>query len=327
MANIYPNNNAALFGAWILANSNIRVTPARKIQIQTIITQAQTGGYVAQLYYSEFIAYTNQWYAQYLQYNNQEPAIIPTTYDPLTTAWLAALGTAPAQQTIYSVDAFFRQLRADGNLLLDYFFLFAQDNQANAWIDLINPTLYAVTEHNTPTWNANQGYTGNGTNMYLSVNYIDSTSGTNYTLNNAMFGAYTRSTLAAASKSLMGSDDGTNYNYIYQRYTGNLMINIINGYASYNPANTLTQGNFLLQRTANNAINIYREGVSLGTNNAASTGLSSKQDYIMAVNNNGTPIDYNNNQYTCAYKGSGAINPVTFNSAVNLLMTNLGAHY
>ena len=146
MANIYPNNNAALFGAWILANSNIRVTPARKIQIQTIITQAQTGGYVAQLYYSEFIAYTNQWYAQYLQYNNQEPAIIPTTYDPLTTAWLAALGTAPAQQTIYSVDAFFRQLRADGNLLLDYFFLFAQDNQANARIDLINPTLYAVTE-------------------------------------------------------------------------------------------------------------------------------------------------------------------------------------
>jgi hypothetical protein len=162
MANIYPNSTASAFCAWILANSNIRVTTGRKIQIQNVQTAANTAGYVTQLYYEQFIAYTNQWYEQWLPYVAMQPYIAPPTVSTYTTAWLAALPNVPTQATQYAVDAFFKQLVADGNMLLDYFFLFAQDNQPNNKISLINPTIYLITEHNTPTWTANLGYTGNG---------------------------------------------------------------------------------------------------------------------------------------------------------------------
>ena len=327
MANIYPNNNAALFGTWILANSNIRVTPARKIQIQTIITQAQTGGYVAQLYYSEFIAYTNQWYNQYLQYNAQQPAApAPITYDALTTAWIAIV-SSPSQQTIYSVDAFFKQLRADGNLLLDYFFLFAQDNQANARIDLMNPTLYAATEHNAPTWTANEGYTGNGSNMYLSINYTDSINGSNVTLNSETIGYYTRKIIASSTAQDNGAGTTTIFTQILSNYTGGLSEWYLSSGSGGSVTNNITQGTIAAQRTASNATAMYKNGVQIGTSTAGSRALVNKNDYCMADNNNGTPAYYGTNQYAAYFKGSGAINMVTFNSAVNLLMTNLGAHY
>ena len=120
--NIYPNTQCANFCTWLIANSNIRLTPARKIQVQNVQTAANTGGYVTQLYFESFVAYTNRFYQQYMQYITQYPAAPqPTSYDAMTIAWLAVV-SSPSQQTIYSVDAFFKQLRADGNLLLDYFF-------------------------------------------------------------------------------------------------------------------------------------------------------------------------------------------------------------
>ena len=82
-----------------------------------------------------------------------------------------------------------------------------------------------------------------------------------------------------------------------------------------------------IYRTASNVTAIYQNGININNGTSASTVLSTNNDYILAYNNAGTPTGYAINQIACAYKGSGNINPVTFNSAVNLLMTNLGAHY
>ena len=325
--NIYPNTACGTFCTWILANSNIRVTPQRKIQIQNVQTAANSGSYVTLLYYESFVAYTYRFYGSYLQFQALQPnAPSPTTQDALTTAWLAVVSN-PAQQTIYAVDAFFKQLRADGNLLFDYCFLFAQDQQANAKIDLMNPTLYSITEHNTPTWTANQGYTGNGTNMYLSANYIESVNANNWTNNSSIYGAYGRVAGGAADKWIMGTSGTVISSAMVVRYTDNNMYGHNDDTTAVSKPNTNTQGLFLSQRTASNVQQIWANGVSLGTGSTASGALINKNDYFLAYNNNGAPAGYDTNQIALALKGSGAVNPITLNSAVNLLMTNLGAHY
>ena len=327
MANVYPNSTTGAFCKWLLANSLIRLTSPRKVQVLNVQTAATNGTTVTQLYFEEFCNYTNRFYWEWQQYIAGQPAS-PTSsgLDAMTTAWLA-VATAPAQQTIYAVDVFFKQLRADANLQLDYFFLFAQDQQVNAKIDLINPTLYAITEHASPTWAANLGYTGNGSTMYLSVNFKDATNAVNYTTNNGMFGFYGRKVLTAAAIFDMGSYDGTNESNMRVNYTGGLTYFNVNTNNSQNVASSNTQGLMIAQRTASNLTTMWKNGLSAGTGATASNGMSTVIDNIMCSNQNGTPTSYNTNQYTIACKGSGAINMVTFNSAVNLLMTNLGAHY
>jgi hypothetical protein len=230
-------------------------------------------------------------------------------------------------QTIYSVDVFFKQLRADGNLAIDYLFLFAQDQQANARISLFNPTLYNATEHNTPTWTANQGYTGNGSNMYLSLNFIDNTNGVNFASNNASMGCYLRQSVGTTNKINFGTYAG-NSTYISATFiTGIFYANIQSSTYNSSIGSVGTQGLFTSVRTGSTATQQWVNGLQVKTGTDASTGLNNIQDYVLAGNNGGTPAYYDTNQNAMIYKGSGALKQNLLNSAINLLMTNLGAHY
>jgi len=67
---------------------------------------------------------------------------------------------------------------------LDTFAVFATDGNSNfALIDWKRLSLY--TQVNSPTFTTNQGFQGNGTSSYISTNFIPSTAGINFTLNNA----------------------------------------------------------------------------------------------------------------------------------------------
>jgi hypothetical protein len=324
---IYPNYPCYLYCQWLLNSSYQRFSVSQTALINTISTAALAGSSVTTAQYNLFLYYTSPYYRTYEQWLAQQPATaLPGSLDSLTTAWLASV-TSPAAITTYAVDAFFKQLRADGNLALDYFFLFAQDNQANSRISIINPTLYSVTEHASPTWTSFRGYTGNASNMYLQANFNSSANGVNYTTNSGMFGVYARLLVAAGSKNVCGTNDNT--------YNEQLGLNNGGGVTYYSSNNGLfpstpysnTQGLFVCNRTASNSFSLVRNGVVLATNSGVATGLCSKNDTFLAYNNNGSIQDFDNNQIACSFKGSGSINQVTFNSAVNLLMTNIGAHY
>lgn len=325
--NIYPNASAANFCSWLLSNSGNTITAPRKVQVNQIISAFNSNSYVTLSVYNQYVQYTNQFYSQYLQYQAQQPNLpINASLDSLTTLWLSYV-SSPSLATVYAVDAFFKQLRADGNLLFDYIFLFAQDVQANANISLINPNLYSVTTHNSPTFLANAGYTGNGTTAYLSSNFIASSNASQYTLNYNCWGVYTRNVIAVTGQSEMGAYDGTHRLILQTRLNATTlgMYNDNNAQSTF--SSTATQGLFSINRTASNAVAPWRNGVSYGASTAAPVALTSTADYFLAYNNNGTPSSYSTNQIALAFRGNGAINQVTFNSAVNLLMTNLGAHY
>jgi hypothetical protein len=67
---------------------------------------------------------------------------------------------------------------------LDTFAVFATDGSSDfALIDWIRLTQYTAV--NSPTFTTNEGFQGNGTSSYIDTNYNPSTSGVNYTLNDA----------------------------------------------------------------------------------------------------------------------------------------------
>jgi hypothetical protein len=67
---------------------------------------------------------------------------------------------------------------------LDTFAVFATNGNIDfALIDWKRLTDYTAVD--SPTFTTNQGFTGNGTSSYIDTNFNPSTSGVNYTLNNA----------------------------------------------------------------------------------------------------------------------------------------------
>ena len=80
---------------------------------------------------------------------------------------------------------------------MDAFWCFAQENNddSEALINWINP---GTTDADNPTgtsWTTLEGYTGNGTDDYISTNWISDTHGSNYVLDSATFGIYVRNNL------------------------------------------------------------------------------------------------------------------------------------
>jgi hypothetical protein len=102
---------------------------------------------------------------------------------------------------------------------LDTFAVFATDGDSDfALIDWKRVTDYTAV--NSPTFTTNEGFEGNGTSAYIDTNYNPSTSGVNYTLNDACFGgvkninisntAYFLGCSINARNSLRGSGSGAN---------------------------------------------------------------------------------------------------------------------
>lgn len=74
---------------------------------------------------------------------------------------------------------------------LDALYVFATDGDSDyATLNFVAPSSFQATKVNSPTFTANEGFTGNGSSAYLDTNLNASTDTTNYTQNDASFGGY-----------------------------------------------------------------------------------------------------------------------------------------
>ncbi len=74
---------------------------------------------------------------------------------------------------------------------LDAFYLFATDGDSDyATLNFVAPSSFQATKTNSPTFTANEGFTGDGSSAYLDTNLNAQSDTTNYTLNDASFGGY-----------------------------------------------------------------------------------------------------------------------------------------
>lgn len=189
-------------------------------------------------------------------------------------------------------------------------YMLAAHARAAAKINWKNPGTFDLTEVDggNLTFDADLGFTGNGTSSYLKTGFNPATAGGQYALNSAHLGVY--STTAAQGDTIeIGARVGVNNDQcsLLLRNTSDVANVLLNqDSAALAPASTDGSGHFIGARRASNDIEIYRNGASLSQSGLlASQTVPSLEFYIGARNNNGTAGVFSSRQLSMATIGSG----------------------
>lgn len=248
--------------------------------------------------------------------------------DSVVKNWIAQHGIKPSKAYIDALNNLAIGLRSDGNLaLLDRLWIFSTEQQTQARVSIVNPTSAALTENNAPTWTAKQGYTGNGSTMYLDMNYTPSVHGSNYTQNSSCIFIYNRTSRAANANIEMGCNDGTRVSNVRARFTADFIRGTHNSGSAVNASATISDsaGFTSIVRDASANVKFFKNGAQVGTTVAnVSTGLPTNDFFVFASNNSGTAGNFSSDQISIVGIGGGGINQATLYTRIQTFATAIG---
>lgn len=184
---------------------------------------------------------------------------------------------------------------------LDMLYLHDLPNSADALRCLIDPTRTA-TAVNSPTFTANQGFTGNGSTSYINTNYAP-TDGTNWALNSASMGAWVRTAASAGTRGLIASSDSNAYAYLASDNNQIEFANLNSISATWLTASFPT-GLLAVNRSGASAQQVYADGVSRNSNTLSSGSFVSSRDlYVLCINSNGSASSFSDAQVSASFAG------------------------
>lgn len=217
---------------------------------------------------------------------------------------IAAMTTTPDSTRQGHINTLITGLKADGVWAkLDELWVMAAHAEQAALLGWKRAK--DLTAVNAPTFEVDRGFTGNGTTSYLNTNYVPSTDGVQYTLNDASFGVYSR-TDGMSDPNDMGVVS-THRALLNIRRLNGQGISEINSLGITNRvlfANSVSTGLIVSRRTASNAIQFLINGSSAATNSEVSTGLPGHAFFVGTFNNAGTPGSFSTRQYAAAFVGA-----------------------
>jgi hypothetical protein len=174
----------------------------------------------------------------------------------------------------------------------DRFYLLANETAEASVYDLCDSALARrCTAVNSPTHNAFEGFTFNGTSNYLNTNYNPDTQGVNYTLNNCGVGIYIRAVPASVvtAKIVTGVRVGTTNYLSFTPTYNNLTYYLLNSNALTRIEVAVTNNPYYISATRNSNLPAglfgyinYSTLTSAGTNNT--NGIPDGNIYIGARN-------------------------------------------
>jgi hypothetical protein len=250
--------------------------------------------------------------------------------------WLTQIPTPlPTQEFIKDLSDMVKALKGAGIWSkLDRFWVLAAEQASHGLVSVRNPNnIYSsvwptsASTVNSPSFQANRGYTSNGTSSYINLNYNTSTQGVNYTLNSACFGIWNRTSFGAGSSGIAigGSDGGAGTNYIQPASSGFGIVAKMNGSTLFSQGSQTTQvGLLVLDRTSSSADHIWINGSLVKTNSDTSQAVYNANQYVCCYNGNGSPASFFTGQLSLAFYGSGTINQNTFYNILQTFATKRG---
>lgn len=212
------------------------------------------------------------------------------SFDPEAATLFAAMSPAPSAARQELINAWFVGIKADFNVasiseIFDIFYMLAAHDSQAAGLNWVNPATFALSPVNSPTFEVDRGYTGDGSSSYLNTGWTPSTDGVRYTLNNASMGVYSRTNLNVNTVEI-GAASGLQTSRILMRTAGNLNVGI-NRNAGFGVAVADSLGLAVGDRSASNSTRAYKNGVDVGGETNASTSLVTQSLFLCATNNDG----------------------------------------
>jgi len=218
---------------------------------------------------------------------------------------IAAGGTvSTGRRTV--VNSLIVGLKADGIWTkLDRLWIFAAENSFSALVDLV--ALDGATAIAAPTFTADRGYAGNGSNSYIRTFFRPATLGIAWTLNAAHIAVWDNTNRAEALVIATGAydstlGDGGTYSDLAPYYSGGLRFRI-NGTTAPIITNSTSQGFFIGQRNDSSTIEGFYNGVSRGTGATSSTNMVNLPIYICARDDDATPAFFSTDQISMTSYG------------------------
>jgi hypothetical protein len=167
---------------------------------------------------------------------------------------------------------------------LDALYILATNNTTTAALNLCG-TSYSLVTLNSPTFAADQGYTGVGgvgcnasTCGLLNTQFTPNSATTpNFSQNSASFGAYDRTLSTTANAAvIIGSRASTSQNYFQIESSAGVFGAEITGNSfTLSGSNANHQGAYVLTRTGASTTALYKNGsTTLGTGTSASTTVT-----------------------------------------------------
>lgn len=246
-------------------------------------------------------------------------------YEGESLSLFSAMTTQPNDTRKRAINKFIKRLKDNGTWnLLDTLWVMAAHDQQASRLNWKSPGTYTLTEVNSPTWTLDQGYTGNGSSMYLDTGFNPSSNGVNFILNSGCLSVYCR-TNVSESLNMAGSNDGTQAILISGRNATNTATGRVNCNTNASAASTDSRGFWSVVRTASNAQAIFKNGSSVVTDGTASSAIPNLALYILAINSSGSPAQYGTRQLSVAGVGSGSISQSDFSNAIEEYMDAIGS--
>ncbi len=164
---------------------------------------------------------------------------------------------------------------------LDAFYLFATDGDSDyATLNFVAPSSFQATKTNSPTFTANEGFTGDGVSAYLSTNLNASTDTTNYTQNDASFGAYAWNEVAGTGHYPITADD-LSTRLRFAASSGGNRINHLSTPSPRGDISTNKTGLIGMNRTSSTAWEGLDESGSINTGYGGNSKLLQDRNFVI----------------------------------------------
>lgn len=195
-------------------------------------------------------------------------------------------------------------------------------------VSLVYPTSTLAEAVNGLPWTQFLGNQGNGIDQYMNLHFNPSTDGGSiFTQNDAGLSVYSLTDFNGF-KCDMGCFNAA--------YTAGAGVDIReadqfftflndNGSGATGIANTTSIGFFTEVRVDASTINVYKDGVFLGTKSRASSALPNAEMFGNARGDSGVPYIASTRQTLCKIIHKGDIDVADLNAAVQLFATQIGA--
>ncbi len=173
-----------------------------------------------------------------------------------------------------------------------------------------------ATAYNAPTFTPDEGFTGNGSNMYIDWNWNPAANGVNYLRDSASLGVYILTDVAETKGDLGVIESGITTKII-SRTAGNIYLNRINNGANdMAPASTDSRGLHIIIRDGITSRRTYKNSIDIYSDSITSNGVPNDNIYELCINNGGASL-FNTKKHLCSFIGG------KFNAAEILAISNI----
>lgn len=259
-----------------------------------------------------------------------------SSFDSDAQAVIDAMTSTPTAGRQTLIENLVTGLKADGLWAeTDYLAVLAAHDAQAASINWKDPSGAKITAVNSPTFTADQGYTGNGTSAYLRTGHVPSTDAVAASLDDAGYAYWVRTNNATTSLlwenfgawgSLSSRRSSVQSNTFAGQTNRAVRINGAAGDTVSDASVTTRTGLITVTRTGSAQTDLYyNDSSSVLSGMDSSGGFPDVEMYALARNNNGSADNYSPDQLSILWVGSGlsAAQVSNLYSHLNTYMTGL----